>query len=79
MPNVGSSALPVLSNKKKLARTGLGRLCAPTPGEKDDFLEETSLNAVLHWFLGGSTQLLSTGSAEEPTLGMVSCPILHFI
>src|SRR2546425_1488205 len=27
---------------------------------------ETSLNAVLDWFLGGSTQWLSAGSAEEP-------------
>ena len=27
---------------------------------------ETYLNAVLHWFLGESTQWLSTGSAGEP-------------
>jgi hypothetical protein len=27
---------------------------------------KTSLNAVLHWFLGGSTQWLSTPSAGEP-------------
>jgi predicted helicase len=33
---------------------------------RDDFLGETSLNAVLHWFLGRSTQWLSTGSAGEP-------------
>jgi len=33
---------------------------------RDDFLGEASLNAVLHWFLGGSTQWLSTGSAGEP-------------
>jgi hypothetical protein len=39
---------------------------------KDDFLRETSLNAVLHWFLGGSTQWLSTESAEEPKFGMAS-------
>src|SRR5216683_3414489 len=30
------------------------------------FLGKLSLNALLHWFLGGSTQWLSTGSAEEP-------------
>jgi hypothetical protein len=33
---------------------------------RDDFLGKPSLNAVLSWFLGGSTQWLSTGSAGEP-------------
>src|SRR5437762_11424233 len=51
IPNFGSSALPVLSNKEKAARTGLVRQLTPTHCVKDDFLGELSLNAVLHWFL----------------------------
>jgi NADPH:quinone reductase-like Zn-dependent oxidoreductase len=50
----GSPALPVLSNKVKAARTGLGRQLTPTQWVRDDFLGELSLNAVLHWFLGES-------------------------
>lgn len=39
-------------------------------GEKDEAHRYPGVlrcffNAVLHWFLGGSTQWLSTGSAEE--------------
>ena len=56
----------MLSNKAKVARAGLARQRTPTQGMRDDFLRETSLNAVLHWFLGGSTQWLSTTNAEEP-------------
>jgi hypothetical protein len=37
---------------------------------KDDFWGKTSLNAVLHWFLGRSTQWLSTGSAGERAFGI---------
>ena len=62
----------MLSNKAKVARAGLARQRTPTQSMKDDFLRETSLNAVLHWFLGGSTQWLSTESAEEPKYGMAS-------
>jgi hypothetical protein len=39
-----------------------------------DFWGETSLNAVLHWFLGGSTQWLSTRSAGEPKLVLPHFP-----
>src|SRR5207253_1638843 len=66
IPNFGSSALPVLSNKEKATRTGLVRQLTPTHCVKDDFLGELSLNAVLHWFLGGSIEWPSTQSAEEP-------------
>lgn len=65
--NNGSSSFVVLSNKVKATRTGLGRQLIPTDCLRYDFLGETSLNAVLHWSLGGSTQWLSTGSAGEPT------------
>jgi hypothetical protein len=61
----------VLSNKVKAARVGLGRQCTPTQSVRDIFLWETSLNAHLHWFHGGSAQWLSTGNAEESQLGMV--------
>jgi hypothetical protein len=30
------------------------------------FFREISSNALLYWFPGGSTQLLSTGNADEP-------------
>ena len=63
-----SSALVVLSKKVKAARAGLVRQRTPLQGARDDFLRETSLTAVLHWFLDGSTQWLSTGSAGEPTI-----------
>src|SRR5260221_289757 len=62
----GSSAFVVLSNKEKAVRAGLIRQRTPTQCVRDGFLKEPSLNAVLHWFLGGSTQWLSTGSAGEP-------------
>ena len=52
----GSPAFVVLSNKEKAARNGLVRQRTFTQCVRDDFLGETSLNAVLHWFLGGSTQ-----------------------
>ena len=66
IPKVGSPALPLLSNKEKAARTGLGRQLTSTHYVRDDFLEKTSLNAAVHWFLCGSTQWQSTQSAEEP-------------
>ncbi len=66
VPYFSSPAFVVLSNKAKVARAGLARHRTPTQSMRDDFLRETSLNAVLHWFLGGSTQWLSTESAEEP-------------
>jgi len=56
----------VLSNKEKAARAGLVRQRIPHQCVRDDFLGETSLNTVLHWFLGGSTQWLSTANAGEP-------------
>jgi len=56
----------VLSNKEKAARAGLVRQRTPPQCVMDDFLGEASLNAVLHWFLGGSTQWLSTTNAGEP-------------
>jgi hypothetical protein len=56
----------VLSNKLKAARVSLGSQCTPTQCVKDNFLWETSLNADLHWFHGGSAQWMSTGSAEDP-------------
>lgn len=62
----------MLSNKEKAARAGLVRQRAPTRCVRDNFLGETFLNAVQHWFLGGSTQWLSMGSAEEPKFGMAS-------
>ena len=62
----GSPAVVVLSNKEKAARAGLIRQRTPPQCVMDDFLGEASLNAVLHWFLGGSRQWLSTGSAGEP-------------
>ncbi len=65
----GSSALPALSNKEKAARAGWGSQYTSTHCVRDDFLGETSLNAFLHWFLGESTQWLSTGSAAEPEIG----------
>ena len=68
----GSSASVVLSNKEKAARAGLLRQRSPPLCMMDDFLGKTSLNATLRWFLGGSTQWLSTGSAGEPTFGMAS-------
>jgi hypothetical protein len=55
IPKVGSSALSVLSNKEKASRVGLVRQPAPFQCVRDDFLWKTSLNALLHWFLGGST------------------------
>jgi hypothetical protein len=61
-----SPAFVVLNNKEKAARTCLVRQRTPTQCVRDDFLGETSLNAVLHWFLGGSTRWLSTGSAGDP-------------
>jgi hypothetical protein len=51
----GSSAFVVFSNKEKSARADLVRQLIPTQCVRDDFLGETSLNTVLHWFLGGST------------------------
>jgi hypothetical protein len=72
VPSVGSPAFVVLSDKEKAERAGLVRQPTPPHCVRDDFLGETSLDAVLHWLLGGSTQWLSTGNAEEPTLGMVS-------
>jgi hypothetical protein len=67
---MGSPAVSfvVLSNKVKAARVGLGRQCTPTQCVRDDFLWETSLNADLHWFHGGSAQWMSTGNAEEPQI-----------
>src|SRR5258707_299753 len=62
----GSPAFVVLSNKEKAARASLIRHRTPPQCARDDFLGEASLNAVLHWFLGGSTQWLSTTSAGEP-------------
>ena len=60
-------AFVVLSNKEKAARAGLLRQRTPLlKCEMDDFLGKTCLNAALRWFLGGSTQWLSTGNAEEP-------------
>src|SRR5438128_1453637 len=47
----GSSAFVVLSTKEKTARAGLGRQRTPPQGVRDDSWGETSLNAVLHWFL----------------------------
>ena len=71
-PNVGSSALLVLSNREKVARVGLTRRSIPIQGAKDNFSWKLSLYAVLDWFLGRSIQLLSTRSAGEPTFGMES-------
>ncbi len=47
-PEYGSHAFVVLSNKEKAARAGLVRQHTPTQCVRDDFLGETSLNAVLH-------------------------------
>ena len=63
---VDSSALPVLSNKEEAARAGWASQHTSAHCVRGDFWGETSLNAVLHWFLGESTQWLGTGSAEEP-------------
>jgi len=52
----GSPAFVVLSNKEKAARAGLIRQRTPPQCVMDDFLGEAFLNAVLRWFLGGSTQ-----------------------
>jgi len=63
----------VLSNKKQAARAGLVRHRTPTQCSRDDFWGEISLNGALHWFPGGSTQLLNTGSAEEPDFCVMVC------
>ncbi len=69
---IGSSALPVLSGREKVARVSLVSQCIPPRGVRDNFLGKTLFNAVVHWFLGGSASLLSTGSAEEPDYCTVS-------
>ena len=61
-----SSAFPVLSNKEQVARADLLSQRTPPQCVRDDFLRKTSSNALLHWFLGESTEWLSTGNAEEP-------------
>ena|SRR5438034_11514849 len=66
MGHSGSPAFVVLSNKEKAAKDGLVRQPTPPQCVRDDFLGKTSLKAILHWFLGGSTQWLSMGNAEEP-------------
>jgi len=62
----GFPAFVVLSNKEQAARACLVRQRTPTQYVRDDYLGEISLNAALHWFLDGSKQWLSTGSAGEP-------------
>jgi hypothetical protein len=71
----GSSEFVVFSNKEKAARAGLLRQRTPLlKCEMDDFLGKTCLNAALRWFLGGSTQWLSTVSAGEPQIRARICP-----
>ena len=67
MPNAGSPAFVVLSNKEKAARAGLVRQRTPIQSVRDDFLEETSLNAVVHWFLGESTRWLAREVQKSQT------------
>ncbi len=54
IPNLGSSALLVLSNKEEAARAGWRSQHTSAHCVRDDFLGESSLNAFLHWFLGES-------------------------